>query len=60
MTKTGYISVRVEPKLKAEAEKVLHELGLSVSDAITIFFRQIVLQQGLPFETRLPSPKKRK
>lgn len=53
MAKTAYINVRIEPELKEKAEKILKGLGLSVSDAITIFFRQVVLRRGLPFGVRI-------
>ncbi len=55
MSKTGYIMARVEPKLKASAGKVLHRVGVSTSDAITMFLRQVVMQGGLPFEVRVPN-----
>ena len=60
MSKTGYITARVEPKLKASAGKVLNKVGVSTSDAITMFLRQVVLQGGLPFEVRLPNAETRK
>ena len=52
MGKTGYIAARIEPKLKASAGRVLNRVGVSTSDAITMFFKQVVLQGGLPFEVR--------
>jgi DNA-damage-inducible protein J len=55
MGKTAYITARVEPALKASAEDVLQQLGLSTTDAVTLFLRQVVLQRGLPFEVRIPS-----
>ncbi len=55
MGKTGYIMARVEPKLKASAGRVLTKLGVSTSDAITMFLRQVVLRQGIPFEVRVPN-----
>jgi DNA-damage-inducible protein J len=58
--RTSYISARIEPKLKASASRVLGEVGLSPSDAITLFFRQVVLHQGLPFEMRIPNTATRK
>lgn len=60
MSKTGYITARVEPKLKASAGKVLSRVGVSTSDAITMFLRQVVLQGGLPFEVRVPNAETRK
>lgn len=55
MAKTGYITARVEPKLKASAGRVLSKVGVSTSDAITMFLRQVVLLDGLPFEVRVPN-----
>ena len=60
MGKTGYITARVEPKLKAQAGRVLEKVGVSTSDAITMFLRQVVMQQGLPFEPRIPNAETRK
>lgn len=55
MAKTTQINSRVEPGLKAEAETILKEVGISTSDAITMFLRQVVLRRGLPFEARIPN-----
>jgi DNA-damage-inducible protein J len=60
MSKTGYITARVEPKLKASAGRVLNRVGVSTSDAITMFLKQVVLQGGLPFEVRAPNAETRK
>jgi DNA-damage-inducible protein J len=57
MNKTSMITARVDPKLKRETEKVLKNLGLTTSQAITLFFNQINLRQGLPFAVALPSSK---
>jgi DNA-damage-inducible protein J len=53
------IRARVEPELKQEAEAVLHELGLTSSEAVTLFYRQLALQRGLPFAVRLPNAETR-
>jgi DNA-damage-inducible protein J len=55
MGKSAYITARIEPELKASAESVLQKLGVSTTDAITMFMRQIALQRGLPFDVRLPN-----
>src|SRR3954469_8384496 len=60
MSKTGYITARVEPKLKASAARVLKKVGVSTSDAITLFLRQVVMQRGLPFDVRVPNAKTRR
>jgi DNA-damage-inducible protein J len=46
MSKTGYITARVEPKLKESAGRVLKKVGVSTSQAITLFLRQVVMQRG--------------
>lgn len=60
MAKTGYINARVEPKLKKDAEAVLERVGVNTSEAVTMFLRQVVLHEGLPFEVRVPNKRTRK
>ncbi len=60
MGKTAYITARIEPKLKAQAGRVLAKVGVSTTDAVTMFMRQIVLHEGLPFEVRVPNAESRK
>ena len=55
MNKTAIIRARVEPDLKSEVEHILGKLGLTVSDAVHLLYRQIKLQRGLPFDVRLPN-----
>ena len=55
ITKTGMIRARVDPTLKAETEDIFHQLGLSVTEAITLFYQQVRLTKGLPFVIRLPN-----
>jgi DNA-damage-inducible protein J len=55
MGKTGYITARIEPNLKARAARVLANVGVSTTDAITMFLRQVVLRNGLPFDVRAPN-----
>ena len=52
---TGMICVRVEPELKSQAEEVFSELGLSPTEAITLFYTQVTLHRGLPFGARIPN-----
>ncbi len=55
MAKTEMIRARVEPELKREAEELFSELGLSATEAITLFYRQVTLHRGLPFSVRMPN-----
>lgn len=55
MAKTEMIRARVEPELKSQAEEVFSMLGLSPTEAITLFYRQVTLHQGLPFAVKVPN-----
>ena len=60
MAKTETIRARVEAKLKADAEAVLDELGLTASDAIRLFYKQVALRRVLPFDVVIPNAATRK
>ncbi len=45
---------RIDSELNRQANKLLEGLGLSMSQAFSMFLRQVVLQQGLPFEVKYP------
>ena len=55
MAKTEMIRARVEPELKHQAEALLRELGMSATEAITLFYRQVTMHRGLPFEVKIPN-----
>ena len=55
MAKTSTISARIDPNLKKRAEQVFRELGLTSSQAITLFYKQVELQQELPFIMKIPN-----
>ena len=57
MARTSNIYVRVEPNIKEQAEVVLEKLGIPMSNAVSIFLRQVVMQNGLPFEVKIPNTK---
>jgi len=56
MSKTAMVRARVEPDLKDHAETVFHRLGLNATQAITMFYRQVELRDGLPFDVVVPTP----
>jgi len=60
MQKSAMVRARVEPKLKEDAEKLFEQLGLSTTQAITLFYRQVVLRRGLPFDVIIPNATTRK
>ena len=55
MAKTTTISARIDPDIKKQAERVFRELGLTSSQAITLFYKHVELQQGLPFIVKIPN-----
>ena len=55
MAKSAMIRARVEPELKRQAEELFSELGLSATEAITLFYKQVTVHRGLPFSVRLPN-----
>ena len=55
MSKTETIRARVEPEIKRRAESVLRELGPSPTEAIRMFYRQVILRRGLPFAVEIPN-----
>ena len=57
MQRTSNVFARVEPEIKEQAEKVLNQLGIPMSNAIGLFLRQIIMQRGIPFDMKLPTRK---
>jgi DNA-damage-inducible protein J len=55
MSKSAMVRARIEPELKEHAEEIFRHLGLSVTQAITIFYKQVELRQGLPFNVVIPT-----
>jgi DNA-damage-inducible protein J len=57
MAKTTSLYVRLEPELKEQAESVLGQLGIPLSNAVNIFLKQVVMQNGIPFDVKIPAKK---
>ena len=53
-TKTANLYARIEPDVKKQAEEILLTLGIPVSNAINMFYKQIILQRGIPFDVKIP------
>ena len=54
-TKSANLYARIEPEVKEQAESILSTLGIPVSNAINMFYKQIILQRGIPFELKVPA-----
>ena len=46
---------RVEPEIKEHAAQVLAQCGLTLSDGIRLFLRQVIAERGLPFDVKVPN-----
>jgi DNA-damage-inducible protein J len=55
MAKTETVRARLEPELKERAESVFRRLGLNATQAITLFYTQVELRDGLPFDVAIPT-----
>ncbi len=55
MAKTDTLHIRIEPKVKQQAEETLKDLGLSITEAINVFLNQVILNNGIPFEIKKPT-----
>jgi DNA-damage-inducible protein J len=57
MAKTAMTHARLTPEIKRQAETILKELGISISTAQEVFYRQIIATRGIPFDLRIPNEK---
>ena len=55
MARTATIQARIDPKVKAAAQKILNTLNISMSEAISLYLAQIALRRGIPFEVKIPN-----
>ncbi len=53
--KTAIINARVKPDLKNEVEQILSQLGITTTQAITMYFEQIKMTKGIPFQLKIPN-----
>ena len=55
MSKTSTVRARIEPRLKEDVEKLFKKIGISTTEAINLFYRQVKLRNGLPFNVVIPN-----
>ncbi len=53
--KTAIINARVKPDLKDDVEQILSRLGITTTQAITMYFEQIKMTKGIPFQLKIPN-----
>ena len=54
-TRTANVFTRVDPETKEQAEAILNQLSIPMSNAIGMFLKQIVMQRGIPFDMKIPA-----
>ena len=54
----SYLQVRLDPTIKSEAETVLEQLGLTMTQAVKLFFRQVIMRKSIPFSVIIPKSKR--
>jgi len=57
MNKSATITIRVAPQLKKDSEEIFEALGLTTTQAISLFLKQTALNKGLPFPVEIPNAK---
>lgn len=55
MGKSSTIRARIEPDLKVKAEHIFHQLGLTTTQAITLFYKQVEFKRGLLLDVAIPN-----
>jgi len=58
--KDAIINARIESELKLDVEEILKKLGLTATQAINMFYRQIKLHNGIPFDVKIPNKETQK
>ncbi len=59
MTKTAIVRARIEPSVKEKAEKVLRKIGLTPSQAISVFYHRVAVEKTMPFSLHIPNARTR-
>ena len=54
MAKTDTLNIRINPDVKKKAETTLDDLGLTMAEAVNIFFKQIIMTESIPFVIKKP------
>lgn len=55
MARTSTIQARIDPEIKAKAQKILSNLNISMSEAISLYLTQVALHRRIPFDIVIPN-----
>jgi DNA-damage-inducible protein J len=54
MSRAAMIHARMEPELKQDVESIFRALGMTTTEAVTLFYKQVKMRHGLPFAVEVP------
>ena len=54
MPRVAMIHARMEPELKQNVESIFRALGMTTTEAVTLFYKQVMMRRGLPFTVEVP------
>ncbi|MEI6789891.1 MAG: type II toxin-antitoxin system RelB/DinJ family antitoxin [Myxococcaceae bacterium] len=57
--KTATLNIRLDPSVKTDVRGILEEIGLTASEAVTLFFKKVISEKGIPFAVKVPNRKTR-
>lgn len=57
--KTATLNIRLDPSVKIDVRGILEEIGLTASEAVTLFFKRVISEKGIPFPVNIPNRKTR-
>ena len=55
MANGKFVQARIDPQIKEDAKSILNELGMTMSEAIVVYLKQIILRREIPFKLKLPN-----
>jgi len=55
MARTATIQARIDPEIKTRAQRIFNTLNISMSEAISMYFTQVALHKGIPFDVKIPN-----
>ena len=55
MAKTSNLNIRIEPEIKASAQEVLAQIGLTTSEAVNLFLIRVSKEKEIPFKIKIPN-----
>lgn len=55
LNKSATVVARINPTIKKKVSLIFEHLGITTSEAVNLFYNQVLLNNGLPFEVKIPN-----